>query len=113
MRAQIRHEQPIRPILTLLIKNMFPDNYNYSGFLKIQQDVSESIIRYTDRKLSKEEINLDVQTQRFPYPGFVENGSLASLGIFMAYLIFIGFSFVAVNNTKAITLEKESQLKVK
>lgn len=92
---------------------MFPENYNYSGFLKIQHEVSKSIIRYTDRKILKKEINLDVQMQRFPYPGFVENGSLASLGIFMAYILFIGFSFVAVNNTKAITMEKESQLKVK
>lgn len=53
-----------------------------------------------------------VYMKRYPYPPFIKDYELKTLQIVFPMFIMLSFSYTAVNIVRAITLEKELELKV-
>ncbi|CAK1547174.1 unnamed protein product [Leptosia nina] len=77
-------------------------------FIALQNSISmELISRLTNTDLN----NFDVHIQRYPHPAFIEDLAVDALNFIFPMFVMISFSYTAVNIVRAITLEKEKQLK--
>ncbi|CAH4032670.1 unnamed protein product [Pieris brassicae] len=77
-------------------------------FIALQHSISmELVSRLTNRNLRDFKINI----QRYPHPAYVEDLAVDALKLLFPMFVMISFSYTAVNIVRAITLEKESQLK--
>lgn len=78
-------------------------------FIAVMQVLSmELIMRRTGRNLS----DFIVYMQRYPHPPYVKDYELKTLQLVFPMFIMLSFSYTAVNIVRAITVEKELELKV-
>lgn len=78
-------------------------------FIALQQVISMQIIsKITGEPLDSFEVNI----QRYPHPPYVMDMAVEALQFLFPMFIMLSFSYTAVNITRAITVEKELQLKV-
>ncbi|CAH0545633.1 unnamed protein product [Brassicogethes aeneus] len=98
-------------------------NYHTEFFLHIQKLLYSSLV------LNHKGINIDnfeniseilantnlaqpdIQMQRFPYPAYIDDVLLTALMSMCGVIIMLSFVYSAINIVKAITTEKEKQLK--
>ncbi|XP_038212274.1 ATP-binding cassette sub-family A member 3-like [Zerene cesonia] len=77
-------------------------------FIALQHSISmELVSRLTNTNLK----NFTVNIQRYPHPSFVEDLAVEALNFIFPMFVMISFSYTAVNIVRAVTLEKENQLK--
>ncbi|GBP54696.1 ATP-binding cassette sub-family A member 3 [Eumeta japonica] len=77
-------------------------------FIALQHSISmELISRLADVDLSGYQVNI----QRFPYPSYLEDYAVEALQYLFPSFLMMSFCYTAVNIAKAVTLEKEMQLK--
>lgn len=55
----------------------------------------------------------DIKLQRFPHPPYVEDFSAEVFQMLFPTFLMVSFSYAAITTVRAITTEKELQLKVK
>lgn len=85
--------------------------YNKEGFLAVQKEISLEIIKY-HKTAQREVFNPpEIKMQRFPYPPWTEDDILVALQNFIGLLFVCCFLLFATNTIKALTQEKESQIK--
>lgn len=78
-------------------------------FIALQHAVSSEIIsRITGENLTE----FDVNIQRYPHPPYVQDIAVEFLQFLLPLFLTLTFSYTAVNIVRAVTLEKELQLKV-
>lgn len=78
-------------------------------FIALQHAVSSEIIsRITGENLTEFDINI----QRYPHPPYVQDIAVEFLQFLLPLFLTLTFSYTAVNIVRAVTLEKELQLKV-
>lgn len=83
--------------------------YTQEMFIAIMHVISMALIsRRTGRDLSE----FIVHMKRHPHPAYVTDYELNTLQTVFPLFIVLSFSYTAVNIVRAITLEKESELKV-
>ncbi|KAG6447126.1 ATP-binding cassette sub-family A member 2 [Manduca sexta] len=83
--------------------------YVIEMFIALQHSISTELIA---RLTGKEEIRqFNVQIQRYPHPSYVEDLAVEALQFLFPSFILLSFSYTAVNIVRAITTEKELQLK--
>ncbi|CAG5059697.1 unnamed protein product, partial [Parnassius apollo] len=94
----------------------FPDSWeggNNPGyvnemFVALQHAISTELIsRITGENLR----NFNVKLQRYPHPAYVEDLVVEALQLLFPMFILISYSYTAVNIVRAVTVEKELQLK--
>ncbi|KAF5294595.1 hypothetical protein FQA39_LY13354 [Lamprigera yunnana] len=91
-----------------------PPGYRDEGFLMLQEQLSYSIINYFKQNLYNTTFNrssVPIYMQRLPYPKYTEDVLLSALDIFIGIVIMLSFIYPCINIVKAITTEKEKQLK--
>ncbi|XP_013169431.1 PREDICTED: ATP-binding cassette sub-family A member 3-like isoform X2 [Papilio xuthus] len=77
-------------------------------FIALQHAVSmELISRMTGNNLRRFTVNL----QRYPHPPYVEDLVIEALQLLFPMFVILSFSYTAVNIVRAVTVEKELQLK--
>ncbi|XP_063533945.1 phospholipid-transporting ATPase ABCA3-like [Cydia strobilella] len=77
-------------------------------FIAIQHLISmELVAEVTEQDFS----NFSVAIQRYPHPPYVLDLAVEALQFLMPMFIMISFSYTAVNIVRAVTVEKELQLK--
>lgn len=77
-----------------------------------------AIMHVTSMELIEERTGHDlsrfiVYMQRYPHPPYIKDYELKALQVIFPMFIMLSFSYTAVNIVRAVTLEKELQLKVK
>lgn len=78
-------------------------------FIALQHVISSQLVS----KLTGESLrSFDVNLQRFPHPAYVHDLAVEALQFIFPMFIMMSFSYTAVNIVRAITVEKELQLKV-
>lgn len=78
-------------------------------FIALQHAVSvELISRMTGNNLRRFTVNL----QRYPHPPYVEDLVIEAMQLLFPMFVILSFSYTAVNLVRAVTVEKELQLKV-
>lgn len=85
--------------------------YNAEGFLKLQQELSFSILNYFKPTFDHNS-SINVWMQRFDYPKWTEDILLQALESFVGLIIMLSFVYTCISTVKVITAEKEKQLKV-
>lgn len=83
--------------------------------MQIQEKLSLAIINHLKIRERSENFNgneLHIQMQRFPYPKWISDKLLSTMRLFIPLLVMLGTAYSCVNNVRAVTLEKEKQLKV-
>lgn len=84
--------------------------YSQQGFLAIQKEVSQELIKIFAKN---ESISFpQIQLQRYPYPPWTEDFLLAALSTVTGLLLTASYLTPASYIIKALTNEKESQIKV-
>lgn len=79
-------------------------------FIALQQCIStELIARFTGNEDIR---NFNVNIRRYPHPPYIEDLAVEALQLLFPMFIMLSFSYVAVNIVRAVTVEKELQLKV-
>ncbi|KAG6447128.1 hypothetical protein O3G_MSEX004759 [Manduca sexta] len=81
--------------------------YSQEMFLAIQHAISQNIIKQKTGK----SINTDVYLQRLPQLASREDMLLTILERFVSMTLMLGFAYTFVNTVRAVTTEKELQLK--
>ncbi|XP_052759277.1 phospholipid-transporting ATPase ABCA3-like [Galleria mellonella] len=82
--------------------------YMHEMFVQLQHFISmELISRISGENLRRFKVNI----QRFPHPAYVEDLAIELMQALFPMFIIISFSYTAINITRAVTLEKELQLK--
>ncbi|XP_068631847.1 phospholipid-transporting ATPase ABCA3-like [Battus philenor] len=82
--------------------------YMNEMFIALQHTISmELISRMTGENLRHFTVNL----QRFPHPPYVEDLAVEAMQLLFPMFILLSFSYTAVNIVRAVTVEKELQLK--
>ncbi|CAG9094857.1 unnamed protein product [Plutella xylostella] len=91
--------------------------YSYEGgndpgyvnemFIALQQCISMELIS----RMTGQSLDLDVKIQRFPHPPYTLDGAIQALLLLFPMFFILSFSYTAVNLVRAVTVEKESQLK--
>ncbi|XP_028174675.1 ATP-binding cassette sub-family A member 1-like [Ostrinia furnacalis] len=77
-------------------------------FIALQQVISTQLItRITGEPMESFSVNI----QRYPHPAYVDDMAVEALQFLFPMFIMLTFSYTAVNITRAITVEKELQLK--
>lgn len=101
-------------IRKLLIKQNFPE-YNQEGFLILQQEISLGLIKYFKEQIKPSEAFTRpyIQMQRFPYPPWIEDFLLQALRNVTGLMLICSFLVSATYTIKALTNEKEIQIKVR
>lgn len=78
-------------------------------FIALQNAVSSEIIsRITGEDLTQ----LDININRYPHPSHVQDNAVEFLQFLFPVFFTFAFSYTAVNIVRAVTVEKELQLKV-
>lgn len=78
-------------------------------FIAVMQVMSmELIMKRTGQNLS----SFLVYSQRYPHPAYVKDYELKTLQMVFPMFIMLSFSYTAVNIARAVTVEKELELKV-
>lgn len=78
-------------------------------FIALQHSISmELITRLTQTDLR----NLPVSIQRYPHPTYTSDLAVQALITLFPFFILLSFCYPAINLVRAVTLEKELQLKV-
>lgn len=78
-------------------------------FIALQHAISmELVSRITGENLRMFRVNL----QRYPHPSYVEDLAVEALMFIFPMFFMLSFSYTAVNIVRAVTIEKELQLKV-
>ncbi|XP_063234389.1 phospholipid-transporting ATPase ABCA3-like [Bacillus rossius redtenbacheri] len=85
----------------------YSPGYYQEGFLALQHAVSTSVAEQLSRGRPPPSIRL----QRFPYPPYIDDPLLPALQAFASVVVMLSFSYTCVYIVKAVTLEKEHQLK--
>lgn len=88
--------------------------YYEEGFVYVQHElamaVAETRLNETsDSKAAQTEINLDAM--RFPFPPYIEDVFIVSLGFLFPMVIVFSFVYPAVNLSKSLVVEKERRIK--
>lgn len=79
-------------------------------FIVLQNAVSLEIIsRITNVNLT----DFDINIQRYPHPPYLHDLAVEFLQYMFPMFLTLSYSYFAVNAVRAITLEKELQLKVR
>ncbi|XP_068631845.1 phospholipid-transporting ATPase ABCA3-like [Battus philenor] len=77
-------------------------------FIALQHSISTELIsRITGKDLWSYRLNL----QRYPHPEYVVDLAVEALQLLFPVLVVLSFSYTAVNLVRAVTVEKELQLK--
>ncbi|KAL4712265.1 hypothetical protein ACJJTC_004027 [Scirpophaga incertulas] len=77
-------------------------------FIALQHMISTTLIS----KLTGESMrSFNVNLQRYPHPVYVQDLAVDALQILFPTFILLSFSYTAVNITRAVTVEKELQIK--
>ncbi|KAI8435959.1 hypothetical protein MSG28_004122 [Choristoneura fumiferana] len=86
------------------------DLYGYVNemFIAIQHVVSMELITHLTGESMQE---FSVNVQRFPHPSYIEDFAVEALQFLFPMFIMLSFSYTAVNIVRAVTVEKELQLK--
>ncbi|KAI8435957.1 hypothetical protein MSG28_004122, partial [Choristoneura fumiferana] len=77
-------------------------------FIAIQHVVSMELITHLTGESMQE---FSVNVQRFPHPSYIEDFAVEALQFLFPMFIMLSFSYTAVNIVRAVTVEKELQLK--
>ncbi|KAJ0177200.1 hypothetical protein K1T71_007209 [Dendrolimus kikuchii] len=78
-------------------------------FLALQQSISiELIARCTGVDAIRD---YSIHMQRYPHPAYVQDSAVEALQFLFPMFIMLSFSYTAVNIVRAVTVEKELQLK--
>ncbi|XP_074034978.1 phospholipid-transporting ATPase ABCA3 isoform X2 [Leptinotarsa decemlineata] len=119
----------VYPVFQFAGPRSYPDptgsipNYYKEGFLGLQYAVTASLIlasnnftfdNFNDPNLASwalENRVPDINMRRFPYAAWSEDPLLVVLKAVLGLIIMISFVYTAINNIRAITTEKEKQLK--
>lgn len=84
--------------------------YCKEGFLNLQHEIFRAILKtYTSFKNETPSIDF----QRYPYPPHIKDQYLPALILFISIFIIIMYTYSSVSTIKMITLEKETQMKVR
>lgn len=87
-------------------------NYSQEGFLSIQKEISMQIIDYHLKKATGTNFaQPNILMARFPYPPWIEDFLLLALKSFTGLMLICSFLISATYTIKALTNEKESQIK--
>lgn len=79
-------------------------------FIALQHVVSSEIIsRITGENLNQ----LDVHIQRYPHPSYVQDVAVEFLQFLLPIFVMFAYTYTSVNIVRAVTVEKELQLKVR
>ncbi|XP_059047228.1 phospholipid-transporting ATPase ABCA1-like [Achroia grisella] len=82
--------------------------YVYEMFIILQHYITTELIHtITGQNLRSFNINL----QRFPHPAYSEDLAVDLMQELLPLFVVISFTYIAINITRAVTLEKELQLK--
>ncbi|KAM3964373.1 phospholipid-transporting ATPase ABCA3 [Aphomia sociella] len=86
----------------------YDPGYVYEMFTQLQHFISlELISRITGEDVRTFDINL----QRFPHPAYLNDLAVDMLQAMFPLFIIISYTYTAINITRAVTIEKELQLK--
>lgn len=78
-------------------------------FIALQHAISTQLVsKITGEPMPPFDINL----QRFPHPSYLDDGAVQMLQFIFPMFLLLSFSYAAVNIVRALTVEKELQLKV-
>lgn len=78
-------------------------------FIALQHSVSmELISRLAETDLRR----VDVNIQRYPHPAYTSDLAVQLLIAMFPFFILLSFCYSAINIVRAVTIEKELQLKV-
>lgn len=79
-------------------------------FIALQGFIStELIVRLTGVDSIRDYV---INMQRYPHPTYVQDFAVQALEFLMPMFIVLSFSYTAVSIVRAVTVEKELQLKV-
>lgn len=78
-------------------------------FIAIQHMISTELIR---RFTGEDSSSFNFHLNRYPHPAYVKDSSTEVLQYIFAMFMMLSFSYTALNIVRAITVEKELQLKV-
>lgn len=84
--------------------------YTNELFIAIMHAMSMELI---ERRTGKNLSAFIVYMQRYPHPPYVKDYELKTLQMVFPLFIVLSFSYTAVNIVRAVTVEKELELKVK
>lgn len=79
-------------------------------FIALQNAVSLEII---SRLTGVDMRNFNINIQRYPHPPYVHDMAIDIMQMLLPLFITLSFSYTAVNIVRAVTIEKELQLKVR
>lgn len=87
--------------------------YSKNGFLAIQKEISMEIIKHM-KNIVKGENTVDavIKMSRFPFPPYTNDAALTLLGTFLGFLLILSFMITSLFTVRALTEEKETQVKV-
>ncbi|XP_067859732.1 phospholipid-transporting ATPase ABCA3 [Heptranchias perlo] len=86
--------------------------YYREGFLATQLATDKAIITYhASRKAANLLKLVSVEMLRFPFPPYIDDVFITAIQTQLSLLIMLSFTYMALNVTKAIVLEKETKLK--
>lgn len=83
--------------------------YCIEGFFSLQQLIFRGIM---EEYSSVSQIP-EVDFQKFPYPPYIKDQYLPAMILFISIFIIVMYTFSSVTTVKMITLEKETQMKVR
>lgn len=102
-------DEILRSVLVVEFFIIIFTGYVNELFTQLQHCVSmELISRLSGRDMTK----FDVIINRYPHPPFTFDHALEVMKFLLPMLIMLSFSYTAVNIVRAVTVEKELQLKV-
>uniref|UniRef100_UPI00398EE067 phospholipid-transporting ATPase ABCA3 isoform X2 n=1 Tax=Pristiophorus japonicus TaxID=55135 RepID=UPI00398EE067 len=86
--------------------------YYREGFLATQLATDRAIIRYHTSKAGVDLLSsLSFEMLRFPFPPYVDDLFVLAIQTQLSLIIMLSFTYIALNITKAIVLEKETKQK--
>lgn len=104
----VPQESPCSPLW--LHWYFFSPGYVNEMFLALQHMLSTELISLlTDEDIRTFQVNV----QRYPHPPYIQDQAQEALQLLFPMFMMLSFSYTAVNIIKAITVEKELQLKVR
>lgn len=92
-----------------------PPGYIREGFIAIQNAINRAYISQVKEYVTHIPTNVsdlpEVFMHRYPYPSFMQDYFLESLEIWLPFIVLVSFLYPCTFGVKAVTVEKEQQLK--
>lgn len=91
-----------------------PSGYIKEGFIAVQNAINRAYISQVKKSVTRDTTNIslpEVFMHRYPYPSFMQDYFLEALEIWLPFIILVSFLYPCTFGVKAVTVEKEQQLK--